>query len=78
MTVETEKIVAIRPDDVVTADGALHEADTIIYGTGFRITTNPMAEQVRGADGRTLKEHWSGTGVRAYCGAATRASRTTS
>ena len=45
VTVETEKIIALRPEGVVTADGALHEVDTIIYGTGFRVTNNP--------DGRT-------------------------
>ena len=44
------------------------EVDTIIYGTGFRITNNPMAEKVHGADGRSLKEYWADTGMRAYCG----------
>ena len=68
VTVETEKIIEIQSAGVVTADGVLHEVDTIIYGTGFRITSNPMAEKVVGADGRTLKEHWSETGMRAYCG----------
>jgi cation diffusion facilitator CzcD-associated flavoprotein CzcO len=68
VTVETEKIIELRPDGVVTADGVLHEVDTIIYGTGFRITANPMAERVRGVDGRTLKDHWAGTGMQAYCG----------
>jgi cation diffusion facilitator CzcD-associated flavoprotein CzcO len=68
VTVETEKIIELRPDGVVTADGVLHQVDTIIYGTGFRITSNPMAEKVHGADGRTLKEYWAGTGMRAYCG----------
>ncbi len=68
VTLETEKIVEIRPGGVVTADGVLHEADTIIYGTGFRITNNPMAEKIHGADGRSLGEHWAGTGMQAYCG----------
>jgi cation diffusion facilitator CzcD-associated flavoprotein CzcO len=68
VSVETEKIIEIRPEGVVTADGTLHRVDTIIYGTGFRITSNPMAEKVHGADGRTLKEYWAGTGMRAYCG----------
>ena len=68
VTLETEKIVEVQPDGVVTADGALHEVDTIIYGTGFRITNNPMAERIHGVDGRSLKEHWAGTGMRAYCG----------
>jgi cation diffusion facilitator CzcD-associated flavoprotein CzcO len=70
VTVETEKIIELMPEGVVTADGVLHEVDTIIYGTGFRITDNPMAERVVGRDGRTLKEHWasSGVGMSAYCG----------
>jgi cation diffusion facilitator CzcD-associated flavoprotein CzcO len=68
VTVETEKIIELRPGGVVTADGVLHEVDTIIYGTGFRITSNPMAERVHGADGRSLKDHWATTGMQAYCG----------
>ncbi len=68
VTVETEKIIELRPEGVVTADGTLHRVDTIIYGTGFRITDNPMAEKVHGADGRSLKEYWAATGMRAYCG----------
>jgi len=70
VAVETEKIVELRPEGVVTADGALHEVDTVIYGTGFRPTDNPMAHKVRGVDGRRLKEHWAGTGMRAYRGTA--------
>jgi cation diffusion facilitator CzcD-associated flavoprotein CzcO len=68
VTVETEKIIGLRPGGVVTADGVLHEVDTIIYGTGFRVTENPIAERVHGVDGRTLKEHWAPTGMQAYCG----------
>ena len=65
---ETEKIVQVHPGGLVTADGVLHEADTIIYGTGFRATDNPMAEKLRGVDGRSLKEHWAPSGMQAYCG----------
>src|SRR3984957_13011813 len=71
VSVEVEKIIEVVPSGVVTAEGVLHEVDTIIYGTGFRTTNNPMAERVSDTDGRTLKEHWSSTGVgmSAYCGA---------
>jgi cation diffusion facilitator CzcD-associated flavoprotein CzcO len=68
VTVETEKIIQIQPGGVVTADGELHEVDTIIYGTGFRVTKSPMAEKVIGVDGRSLKDHWADTGMQAYCG----------
>ena len=68
VTVVTEKIIELQPGGVVTADGELHEVDTVIYGTGFRVTTSPLAEKVVGADGRSLKDHWAATGMRAYCG----------
>jgi cation diffusion facilitator CzcD-associated flavoprotein CzcO len=35
--VVTEKIVRVTPHAVVTADGVEHEADTIIFGTGFTV-----------------------------------------
>ena len=49
--VVTEKIVEVRPHGVVTADGVEHEVDTIIFGTGFHVTDNPVAERVHGVDG---------------------------
>ncbi len=66
--VVTEKIVEITPTGVVTADGVEHQVDTIIFGTGFRVTDNPVAERVHGVDGRTLAEHWQETGAQAYLG----------
>jgi cation diffusion facilitator CzcD-associated flavoprotein CzcO len=68
VTVETEKIIELAPTGVVTADGMVHDVDTIIYGTGFRVTSNPMAAKIHGADGRSLHEHWATTGMQAYCG----------
>ncbi len=68
VTVETEKIIELRPEGIVTADGAAHDVDTIIYGTGFRVTSNPMAAKIHGADGRSLNEHWADTGMQAYYG----------
>ena len=69
VTVETEKITEIHPRAVVTSDGVEHEVDTIIYGTGFRVTDNPIAEKVTGAHGRSLDECWQDTGAQAYLGA---------
>ena len=66
--VVTEKIVQVTPTSVVTADGTEHEVDTIIFGTGFHVTDNPVADRVRGADGGTLAEHWLETGAQAYLG----------
>ena len=65
----TDGIREIRPHSIVAADGTEREVDTIIFGTGFHVTDIPIAEQVRGRDGRTLAETWDGS-PRAYKGAA--------
>ena len=65
----TDGIAEIRPRAVVTADGAEREVDTIIFGTGFHVTDLPIMDRLRGADGRTLAEHWDGS-PRAYKGTA--------
>lgn len=52
---------------VVGADGSRAEVDAIILGTGFRILDMPVADLVRGVDGRTLAEHWQGS-PEAYLG----------
>lgn len=58
----------IREHSIVAADGTEREIDTIIFGTGFHVlTTHPAAERVRGADGRTLADCWSGS-PRGYLG----------
>lgn len=64
----TEKIVEVRPHALVTADGAEHPADTIVFGTGFHVTDNPIAHRVRGRGGHTLSDAWRDTGPRAYLG----------
>lgn len=59
--VVTEPIAEIRPQGIVTRDGVEHEADTIIFGTGFRVTDLPISERIRGRDGRSLAEVWQGS-----------------
>lgn len=56
----TERITEIRPHGIVTADGVEHPADTIVAGTGFRVTDHPMAERIHGRGGTSLAEAWSG------------------
>ena len=57
----TEKIIEIRPRTVVTADGAEHPVDTVIFATGFHVTDNPMFGKITGAHGRTLAEAFGQT-----------------
>ena len=70
--VVTDRISEIVPTGIVTTDEAgnrtEHPVDTIIYGTGFRATDPPIAERIRGADGRTLAESWATTGAQALRG----------
>jgi cation diffusion facilitator CzcD-associated flavoprotein CzcO len=67
--VETQAIEEVRPEGIATTDGAVHEVDTIIFGTGFHVTDAPIAGLVRGRDGRSLAEHWAGS-PQAYLGTA--------
>jgi cation diffusion facilitator CzcD-associated flavoprotein CzcO len=57
----TEKIIEVRPDAVVTADGTEHPVDTVIFATGFHVTDNPMFGKITGSDGRTLTEAFGQT-----------------
>jgi cation diffusion facilitator CzcD-associated flavoprotein CzcO len=57
----TSGIAEVRPHAVVDGAGVERAADTIIFGTGFRVTDPPAAEVVRGRDGRTLAETWEGS-----------------
>jgi cation diffusion facilitator CzcD-associated flavoprotein CzcO len=63
----TDRIAQVEGNAIVTADGASREFDTIILATGFSPTDPPIARRLRGADGRTLSEHWQGS-PQAYLG----------
>jgi cation diffusion facilitator CzcD-associated flavoprotein CzcO len=63
-----DPIARVVPEGVVTADGTLHEADTIVLGTGFRLYDNPTLAGIVGRDGRTMAETWAPTGPVAYRG----------
>ncbi len=54
-------VVSVREHSVIAADGTEREVDAIIFGTGFHVLDMPIAERVRGADGRTLADHWQGS-----------------
>ena len=65
----TDAIAEVKPHSVVTADGTEREVDTIILGTGFAVTDMPVAEQVRGRDGKRMVDTWGGS-PRAHLGTA--------
>lgn len=54
----TEKITAVEPDGVRTADGVLHRADLLVYGTGFTAAEFVAPMRVTGRGGVTLQSVW--------------------
>jgi cation diffusion facilitator CzcD-associated flavoprotein CzcO len=59
--VVTAGIDSLTPDGIRDTDGREHRVDTIIFGTGFRVTDPPISHRVHGPDGRTLAEAWQGS-----------------
>ncbi|MBJ7452375.1 MAG: NAD(P)/FAD-dependent oxidoreductase [Blastococcus sp.] len=54
----TDGIAEVRPHSVVSRDGVERPTDTIVLATGFHVTDLPIAEKIRGRDGRSLAEVW--------------------
>lgn len=69
VTVVDEPIVRVEPEGPVAASGRRHDADVIVFGTGFETTDFLGHVPVVGRGGRTLAEAWSG-GAHAYLGVA--------
>ena len=67
--VVTAGVGEIRERSILDGDGNEREVDTIIFGTGFEVADLPITHRVRGADGRTLAEHWEGS-MQAYLGSS--------
>jgi hypothetical protein len=65
--VVTDRITGVEPGSVCTDDGRFHEADVLIWGTGFAATDFLAGVDVRGVDGSTLQEVWA-DGARAHLG----------
>lgn len=55
----TTPIAAIEEQGVRTADGTLHEADLIIYATGFDLERHLHGFEVIGPEGRSLDAQWA-------------------
>jgi len=67
VTVATSGIRAVRPDRIVTEDGAEHPVDVIIFATGFDTQHGLAAVPVVGRDGLDLERRWR-DGLEAYLG----------
>jgi 4-hydroxyacetophenone monooxygenase len=68
VTLVTTGIEGIERRGVVGHGGALHEADVIIYATGFHATEYLYPMTIAGRGGRTIGDLWAEDGARAYLG----------
>ncbi|MDQ7805016.1 NAD(P)/FAD-dependent oxidoreductase [Amycolatopsis sp. A133] len=66
--VVTEGVREVREHSVVDAAGVEHEADVIIYGTGFHVTDAFDDLEIVGRDGRNLGKEWATEGMRTHLG----------
>lgn len=64
---ETSPIAEFTERGLRSADGAEHEVDTVIYGTGFHAADYLRSLDVHGAGGRRLHDDWR-EGAEAYLG----------
>jgi cation diffusion facilitator CzcD-associated flavoprotein CzcO len=69
VNVVTSAIERVTAAGIATADGAHHDADAIVYATGFHVTDLPFARRVVGDGGEVLSERWAGS-PQAYKGTA--------
>ena len=63
----TDAIVGMTPEGIVTASGAVHPLDCVIWATGFKTTDFMFPMEITGREGRSLREQWSG-GAHAHLG----------
>ncbi|MDP9841090.1 flavin-containing monooxygenase [Streptosporangium lutulentum] len=68
VNVVTDRITRIAPGGVETATG-LHEADVIVYATGFHASDFLAPIEITGREGHRLDEEWK-DGAEAYLGIA--------
>ncbi len=64
----TDDIQEIVPDGVIDASGTKHEADVIIYGTGFHVVDAFDFLDIRGRDGMDVAKQFRAHGVETYMG----------
>jgi len=67
VSVVTDAIREVTEQGLVTADGELHEADVLIYGTGFAALDFLAPMHITGLQGRELNASWR-DGAEAYLG----------
>ncbi|MCI3133795.1 flavin-containing monooxygenase [Phenylobacterium aquaticum] len=70
VTLVTDGVARLSPEGVVDGAGRLHEADVVIYATGFETRSFAGDLKIRGLDGLDLNTAWA-DGPEAYLGITT-------
>ena len=66
----TERITRITPTGIVTADGAEHPVDVIVWATGFHTIDSYTYFDIKGPHGQDLVDRWNREGMAAHRGIA--------
>lgn len=70
VTLECATVSEIKPDGILDGNGNFHEADVIIYATGFDAGNLLGSYEIFGKTDKSLQDHW-GEDARAYLGITT-------
>ena len=70
VSLETSSITKITPTGIVTADGAEHELDVIVFATGYVVDKFASRIPITGRDGLKLDDAWA-DGAQAHLGITT-------
>ena len=63
-----DRVARIESDRLITEDGSEHEADVLVYATGFDVLRFVDSYTVFGRSGRSLREAWDDDNAKAYLG----------
>jgi 4-hydroxyacetophenone monooxygenase len=63
-----DAVAEVQPHGIATSDGAFHEADVLVFATGFDVVRFISSFEVRGRDDRDLRAVWDDDDCRAYLG----------
>jgi 4-hydroxyacetophenone monooxygenase len=68
VTLETAAVAKVGGHFVETVAGDRHEVDVVVLATGFKAVHFLASMDIRGRDGRILKDEWQDDNARAYLG----------
>jgi 4-hydroxyacetophenone monooxygenase len=68
VTLVDQAVTAVTPTGVLTRSGTPHDADILVWATGFQASRFVSTLDITGRDGITLRQAWDDDDPRAYLG----------